>query len=80
MPEQNPEILIVGAGAMGALFGAILFENGKNVVLYDMNNEHIQSIQENGLQIEGFGGNRKVPIPATTDLSQLESAEILLFQ
>ena len=80
MPEQHPEILIVGSGAMGALFGAILFENGRNVVLYDTDHKHIQAIQKNGLQIKGFGGNRKVPIPATTDLSQLESAEILLFQ
>ena len=80
MPEQDPEILIVGAGAMGALFGAILFENGRDVVLYDTNPEHVQAIQENGLKIEGFGGNRSVPIPATADPGQLKSAELLLFQ
>ena len=32
---NQPEILIVGAGGMGALFGSILHENGLKVVLYD---------------------------------------------
>ena len=67
MSKQDPEILIVGAGAMGALFGSILFEKGRDVVLYDTDTAHIKVIQENGLKIEGFGGNRNVSIPATTD-------------
>ena len=80
MSKQDPEILIVGAGAMGALFGSILFEKGRDVVLYDTDTAHIKAIQENGLKIEGFGGNRSVSIPATTDPGLLNSAELLLFQ
>ena len=41
MSKQDPEILIVGAGAMGALFGSILFEKGRDVVLYDTDTAHI---------------------------------------
>ena len=41
---NQPEILIVGAGGMGALFGSILHENGLEVVLYDINTEHILSL------------------------------------
>jgi len=80
MSEKHPEIVIVGSGAMGALFGSILFENGRKVILYDINSEHVQAIQQNGLQIEGYGGNRTVPIKATTDLGHLESSDILIFQ
>ena len=38
---NQPEILIVGAGGMGALFGSILHENGLKVVLYDLSLIHI---------------------------------------
>ena len=55
MLEQHPEILIVGSGAMGALFGAILFANGRNVVLYDTAHEHFPSLQAHSLQITGSG-------------------------
>ena len=73
----NTDIAIVGAGGMGALFGSILKEHGLDVVLIDSNSEHIEAIEENGLKIEGFGGNRTLKIPATSDASELESANIL---
>ena len=77
---NQPEILILGAGGMGALFGSILHENGLDVVLYDTNTEHIRAIQQAGLKIEGHGGDRTIPIAATSNLSELESAEIIIFQ
>ena len=80
MKKKNTDIAIVGAGGMGALFGSILAENGLDVALIDSNREHIESIESNGLKIEGFGGNRTVRIPATSDASELESANLLLFQ
>ena len=80
MKGKNTDIAIVGAGGMGALFGSILSENGLDVVLIDPNREHVESIESNGLKIEGFGGNRTVRIPATYDASELESANLLFFQ
>ena len=80
MKGKNTDIAIVGAGGMGALFGSILSENGLDVVLIDPNREHVESIESNGLKIEGFGGNRTVRIPATCDASELESANLLFFQ
>ena len=80
MQKINTDIAIVGAGGMGALFGSILKENGLDVVLIDSNSKHIEAIEANGLKIEGFGGNRTVRIPATSDASELESANILFFQ
>ena len=74
------DIVIIGAGGMGALFGSILQAGGLDVVLYDTNQAHIEAIQKNGLQIMGFGGDRKIAITALRDLSKMQSADLLLFQ
>ena len=65
---------------MGALFGSILQEGGLTVVLQDTNLEHVEAIQRDGLQIKGFGGDRKVQITAISDPGQIQSADLLLFQ
>lgn len=44
-------ILIVGSGAMGSLFAGRLKQNGVDVTLFNRFNDHIKSIQENGLTI-----------------------------
>ena len=74
------DVLIVGAGGMGALFGSILQAGGLEVVLQDTNLEHVEAIQRDGLQIKGYGGDRKVEITAINDPSQIQSADLLLFQ
>ena len=37
------DVLIVGAGGMGALFGSILQAGGLEVVLQDTNHEHVEA-------------------------------------
>ena len=54
------KIAVVGAGAMGSLFGALLSEAGNDVWLYDVWPEHIQAITERGLSIEGEAITRVV--------------------
>ena len=80
MNLKHTDIAVVGAGAMGALFGAILAENGLDVVLIDADQEHINAINSGGLQIEGYGGNRNIRIPGISDPQELQSANLLLFQ
>ena len=65
---------------MGALFGAILAEGGLDVVLIDTNRDHVRSIQAHGLKIEGYAGERTQNIPATSNVSEIESANLILFQ
>ena len=74
------DVLIVGAGGMGALFGSILQAGGLEVVLQDTNHEHVEAIQRDGLHIKGFGGDRNVEITAISDPDQIQSADLLLFQ
>jgi len=80
MDGKTPEIVIIGAGGMGALFGAILRSSGLAVTLYDINDDHIAAIQRHGLKLEGFGGDRTVEIAATSDAAGLTQADVLLFQ
>lgn len=58
-------ILILGAGAMGCLYGARLWENGQEVVLADVREDHVRAINEGGLAVESDDGERKVRVPAS---------------
>ena len=80
MEHEPTRIVVVGAGGMGALFGAILQEGGLTVTLYDVNTAHVEAIHRDGLRIEGFGGGRTVRIAATSDPSELPDTDVLLFQ
>lgn len=57
------KITILGAGAMGALFGGQLAEAGHEVVLLDVDESRIQAIQTDGLVLETGSGRRTVRLP-----------------
>jgi len=50
--ETSP-MLIWGAGAIGGVLGAYLARAGHDVLLVDINEEHVQACNEHGLAIEG---------------------------
>jgi len=72
------KIAVVGAGAMGSLFGAMLTEAGNEVWLYDVWLEHVETINQDGLRIEREGVTRTVEIRATADPQQIGQAELVL--
>jgi len=72
------KIAVVGAGAMGSLFGAMLAEAGNEVWLYDIWTEHVQAINQDGLRIERQGKSRRVRLNATTDPEQIGQAELTI--
>lgn len=80
MSLEKPKIVVNGAGAMGGLFGGLLAEGGLDVTLVDTWPEHIAAIKANGLKIVGVGGDRAVPVKATTDAGEIRDADIVLFQ
>jgi 2-dehydropantoate 2-reductase len=69
---------IVGAGAMGSLFGALLSEAGNDVWLYDVWQEHVDAINASGLQIEREGVRRSVRIKATTSPEDIGQNELVI--
>ena len=80
MVEWKPTIAVVGAGAMGCLFGGLLAEGGLDVTLIDVWQEHVDRINREGLRIVGYGGDRTIPVRATTDPSGLEAVDVLFVQ
>lgn len=73
-------IVILGAGAMGCLFGGILKEGGLNVSLVDVWVEHVEAINRRGLRLVGYGGDRTIPIRAATDVASLGRADVISVQ
>jgi 2-dehydropantoate 2-reductase len=65
---------------MGSLFGGLLAEGGLQVTLVDPWQEHIERIKQDGLKFVGFGGDRSVPIAATSNAADVESADIVFVQ
>ena len=77
---MSQHVVVLGAGAMGSLFGGLLAEGGLEVTLVDPWKEHIEKIKKDGLQIVGFGGDRFIPIAATCDAVEVTSADIVFVQ
>ena len=71
-------IAVVGAGAMGSLFGALLAEAGQEVWLVDVWADHVNAIQNAGLGVEREGLVRLVQLNATTDPAGLDSCELVI--
>src|SRR5689334_16221944 len=57
-------ITIVGGGAMGGRGGAFLQDAGYDVTLVDIDAAHVRAINERGLRISGFRGDRVFRVPA----------------
>ncbi len=57
-------IVVLGAGAMGALFGGRLREGGADVVLLDVNQPHVDAINRDGLRLVIDGHDRHIRLPA----------------
>jgi 2-dehydropantoate 2-reductase len=72
------KIAVVGAGAMGSLFGALLAESGEDVLLYDIWEEHVKAINEKGLGIKLDDKTRSISINATSDKMQIGKTDLAI--
>lgn len=57
------KITVLGAGAMGSLFGGLLAEAGYQVELIDVNPDHIARVREQGLLLDTDSGQKLVKLP-----------------
>lgn len=69
---------IVGAGAMGSLFGGLLAESGCDVHLIDVWEEHVKTINDKGLWIEGLSGDRFIKVKAATKPEKIPGTSDLI--
>ncbi|HEY6815732.1 MAG TPA: 2-dehydropantoate 2-reductase [Croceibacterium sp.] len=58
------KVLILGAGAMGCLYGAALHRAGAEVAFVDVNRRHVDAINARGLELKTRAGTELLPIPA----------------
>lgn len=71
------KITILGAGALGSLFGGLLARSGHDVTLYNRSHlEHVRMIRERGLTIEAAEGEFSVRVRATSAVSELEPPDL----
>ena len=64
-------IYMIGAGAMGGVYGGLLVRAGYDVTLIDPRQDHIGKIQSEGISIEGVRGTHVVKLPAVLDAAGL---------
>ena len=58
------DIVIIGAGAMGGLFGGLLAESGQPVRFIDVPGEHLKALIQNGLRLRTDSGDRTIGVRA----------------
>ncbi|MGB0846480.1 MAG: ketopantoate reductase family protein [Thiolinea sp.] len=78
--NDNPKLYVIGAGAMGSLFGGLLAEGGMDVTLVDVWQEHVDNINRDGLKMVGYGGDRFIPVRAVTSTAGMPQADIVFVQ
>ena len=69
---------IVGAGAVGSFYGAMLARAGHKVRLIGRA-PHVQAIAERGLRLHMNGQTHAVSLAASTDLAAVAGADLVLF-
>lgn len=69
---------IVGAGAMGCLFGSLLSRAGEDVVLVDKVPEVVAALRQRGVRLHEEGRVSDVPVAATDDAAVVGPAELVL--
>ena len=76
--EPWPEIAVVGAGAVGGYFGGLLARAGASVVMIGRP-AFVEAVKKNGLFLDTLHFQESVRVEASTDLSAIRGAEIVLF-
>ena len=72
------KVLILGAGAMGCLYGAALHRAGCEVALVDVNQPHIDAVNANGLELETRAGVERLPIRARRPAEMVEPVDLVV--
>jgi 2-dehydropantoate 2-reductase len=71
-------IYVIGSGAMGGIYGGLLFKTGVDVTLVDVREDHLAAIRRDGLSIGGVRGEHVVRIPAVERDAQLPPADLAI--
>src|ERR1700741_4767663 len=77
--EKNwPKVAVVGAGAVGGYFGGMLARAGAPVMMIGRS-AFVEVVKKNGLFLDAVTFKESVRVAASTELSDVRGAEIVLF-
>jgi 2-dehydropantoate 2-reductase len=71
-------VAVVGAGAVGSFFGAMLARAGHRVTLIGRG-DHVRTIARDGLRLQMAGGEQRLHPAASTDIAAAGAADLVLF-
>jgi 2-dehydropantoate 2-reductase len=71
-------VAVVGAGAVGSFYGAMLARTGQRVVLIGRA-PHVQAIERDGLQLDMAGRTETIRVAASVELAAARDADLVLF-
>jgi 2-dehydropantoate 2-reductase len=72
------KIAIVGCGAMGSVYAALLGAAGHEVWAIDAWREHVEAMRSQGLRLEGASGDRTVRLNATTQAAEAGPCDLVI--
>lgn len=78
MSSRFHNIAVVGAGAVGGFYGAMLARAGQRVVLIGRP-PHVEAIQRDGLRLDMAGQVETLRAEASTELAAVRDADLVLF-
>ena len=76
--QSENTIAVMGAGSVGCYFGGMLARAGYPVTLIGRPS-HVDAIQQKGLLLETLSFTEHVKLKASTDVSDIASARVVLF-
>ena len=78
MTHPFHSVAVVGAGAVGSFYGAMLARAGHRVTLIGRA-AHVRAIEGSGLELEMAGRTQTIRLAASVDLAAVHGAELVLF-
>jgi len=72
------KIAIVGTGAMGSVYAALLASAGHEVWAIDAWEEHVDAMRAKGLRLEGASGDRTVKLNATSNAGDAGPCDLVI--
>src|SRR5512139_3492753 len=72
------KIAVVGCGAMGCVYAALLADAGHEVWAIDTWREHVEAMRAKGLRLEGASGDHTVRLHATTNPADAGPCDLVI--
>jgi 2-dehydropantoate 2-reductase len=76
--DASMKVAVMGAGAVGCYYGAMLARAGHEVVLIGRP-AHVEAVRARGLRLEAQSFDEHVPMAASTEPDAVQGADLVLF-